>query len=128
MSKNLDKVMQNLRKSKKQEEDVEEDLDEELEENEQEADTEETEATEKEEGEAKQEDIPAKEDPQAIKEGKEKKIAESRAREIELLQNDGVFRQQLLIQVIDLNKNLSVLNELVAIAIGGDDKDKTKKK
>jgi len=47
-------------------------------------------------------------------------VEEQRAREIELLQNNGVFRFEMLYQVNQLNKNLSVLNSLINKAVGED--------
>ena len=139
MSKNLDKVMNNLKKketpkqevpeeeTEEVEEDPEEDLDEELE-DEQEETTEKTEADEEEVAEDEQEDPKAKADTPSTSKEKEKEIQEARTREIELLQNDGVFRQQLLIQLTEINKNLFVLNKLVAMALNEDDQQKPTKK
>lgn len=42
-------------------------------------------------------------------------------REIERLQNDGVFRAELLYQLIEINTHLKVLNTLIMKAIGGED-------
>jgi len=43
----------------------------------------------------------------------EQKEVERRAREIEVLQNDGVFRAELLFQLNSVNKHLYVLNSLI---------------
>lgn len=135
MSDNLDKVMNKLKKptdakpeenkeeQKKDQDKEDQDLeDEELED----AELEEEKTTEKEGGEASQEDPKGKK----AKPEEEKEQVEdaetTRAREVAILQNVGVFRQELLIQLAKVNENLYVLNSLVDKAVNGEQKEEPK--
>ena len=57
-------------------------------------------------------------------EDKEKDLQEQRAREIGILQNDGVFREELLTQLAQINQHLFNLNALIYKAMSGDDSKK----
>ena len=47
------------------------------------------------------------------------KIQQQRAEEIQILQNDGVFRVEMLYQLTQINENLKDLNTLIAGVING---------
>ena len=55
---------------------------------------------------------------------KEHEIEMQKAKEVEMLQNDGIFRAESLYQLSQLNQHLMVLNTLINKAIGGDDAKK----
>jgi hypothetical protein len=72
------------------------------------------------------------EEPEESQEQSEKEVVEGTDvqstinSEIERLQNNGVFRAELLYQLIEINTNLKVLNALILKAIGGEDDGKPK--
>jgi len=125
MAGNLDKVMKNLKKSQKlkAKEELIEDEEEEVEEDdEEEAEDEDDEEDEEEEAE---DDIPVKKpikkkvkkDNSQVVTSKSSNDAEESAKYITLLQNDGLYRAELL-------HRLDILNSLVKQLVGGEEDGK----
>jgi len=56
----------------------------------------------------------------------EEELHQQKIREIAILQDAGVFRSEILIQLAKINENLYALNYLIDKAVGGDD-EKAKK-
>ena len=57
----------------------------------------------------------------------DEELQEQKAREIEILQNDGVWRSEMLYQLNQINQSLLILNSQINKAIGGEDEEKPKK-
>lgn len=151
MSDNLSKVMDKIKKSKKspeKEEEIEEEIEEDDEEQEEseeedlEADDEEEEDDEDEEEEEAEEEKPIKKPVKKVKKADtnikkikkvdekplneekqltDEEIHEQRAKEVEMLQNDGVFRAELLYQLSQINQNLLILNAMINKVVKGDE-------
>lgn len=128
MSDNLDKVMDKLKKPKQDEkpkEETKEDQEiEELEDELEKEELEETKTTEKKVGKTSEKDKKGESKQPEKQEEPEEDAETTRLREITILQNDGVFRQELLIQLAKINENLYVLNSLVDKAVNGEQEGK----
>jgi hypothetical protein len=147
MTDNLNKIMEKLKKSQKttdiakvKEENIEkkEEVDEveDIEEDDDEDDMEEETKEEEPKKEVEEKPIIKKtsitpkkieiEEKPKKKEPSDEELLEQRAKEIEFLQNNGIFRIELLHRLSQINDNLFVLNSLIHNVIGGED-DKQKK-
>lgn len=53
-------------------------------------------------------------------------VEEQRAKEVEILQNDGVFRAELLVRLTNISDHLYILNSLIHKVVGGEEDAKEK--